>query len=97
MRTQVSETSREAFNSIRREGKLQPMQKSILDALDGGRTYTRKQLRQVTGMELSSVCGRVNSLLAAGLVEIIGEVKDEKTGKRQELIGLPRIQRDLFE
>lgn len=96
MRTQVSETSRDAFNSIRREGKLQPMQKSILDALKDGRLYTRKQLRDITGMELSSVCGRVNSLLAAGLIDLHGEVRDEKTGKRQELIGLPKIQRDLF-
>lgn len=97
MRTQVSETSREAFHSIRREGKLQPMQQSILDAIAGQGACTRKQLSRFTGMELSSVCGRVNSLLAAGLIEIKGEVRDEKTGKRQELIGLPMAQRDLFE
>lgn len=96
MRTQVSETSREAFHSIRKEGKLQPMQQSILDALKGGRLYTRKQLRDVTGMELSSVCGRVNSLLAAGLVELRGDSVDPKTGKRQELIGLAKTQHELF-
>lgn len=96
MRTQVSETSREAFHGIRREGKLQPMQQEILNALKDGHLYTRKQLRHVTGMELSSVCGRVNSLLAAGLIDVRGEVRDEKTGKMQELLGLPKAQGVLF-
>lgn len=96
MRTNVSETSRMAYHQLRDEKKLQPMQQRILDALRSG-AMTRKQLRDSTGMELSSVCGRVNSLLASGLVELHGEAKDAKTGKAQELVGLPRCSGSLFE
>ena len=96
MQTQVSETSRAAFCSLVKEKKLQPMESKILVALKAGRAYTRKQLRDLTKMELSSVCGRVKSLLKAGLIEVQGEALDKHTGKRQELIGLPSAQGSLF-
>lgn len=96
MRAQVTDTSRMAYHQLRDEKRLQPMQTKVLDALRSG-AMTRKQLRDSTGMELSSVCGRVNSLLAAGLIELHGEAKDPETGKVQELVGLPRCSRSLFE
>lgn len=89
MRTAVAGTSLEAFRSLQSERKLQPMQQKILDAVADGRAYTRKQLRDITGMELSSVCGRVNSMMESGLLEARGEVRDPSTGKPQELVGLP--------
>lgn len=52
-------------------------------------TYTRKQLVDAVGMELSAVCGRVNSLLAKRALCVRGFRIDPKTCKRQELIGLP--------
>lgn len=96
MRTNVTETSRQAFAELQRDRMLQPMQQRILDVLAGGARMTRKQLRDATGMELSSVCGRVNSLLAAGLIETFGETVDPKTRKSQELLGLAREQLNLF-
>ena len=88
MRTAVTETSREAYRSLIHEHKLQPMQEKILELLSDNIPRTRKEIRDATGMELSSVCGRVNSLLAAGLVKIVGEKRDSKTGKWQEMIEL---------
>ena len=99
MRIAQSDTARDAYRTLRKERRLQPMQKRIMAcfAWDHGRGYTRKQLRDLTGMELSTVCGSVNSLIAAGLLEVIGEVRDPATGKMQELVGLPRVrQRSLF-
>lgn len=50
---------------------------------------TRKQLVDAVGMELSAVCGRVNSLLAKKALCVRGFFVDPKTRKRQELVGLP--------
>lgn len=90
MRIAQTKTAREAYRALQRERKLQPMQERILACFFGGGCYTRKQLRRMTGMELSSVCGRVASLIASGHLRIVGEVRDPETGKMQELIGLRR-------
>ena len=84
----VTDTSREAYWSLVAERKLQPMEEKILVLLSDNTARTRKEIRDKTGLELSSVCGRVNSLLAAGLVKILGEKRDSKTGKWQEMIEL---------
>ncbi len=84
----VTDTSREAYWSLVAERKLQPMEEKILVLLSDNTARTRKEIRDKTGLELSSVCGRVNSLLAAGLVKIVGEKRDSKTGKWQEMIEL---------
>lgn len=96
MQIAQTETARDSYRTLQRDRKLQPMQERILACFASGRAYTRKQLRDLTGMELSSVCGRVNSLIAAGLLEVLGESRDPATGKPQELVGLPRGQRRLF-
>ena len=84
----VTDTSREAYWSLVAERKLQPMEEKILVLLSDNIARTRKEIRDKTGLELASVCGRVNSLLAAGLVKIVGEKRDSKTGKWQEMIEL---------
>jgi len=83
----VTDTSREAYWSLVAERKLQPMEEVILGLLADNIPRTRKEIRDATGMELSGVCGRVNSLLASGVVDVIGEKTDPGTRKRQELIG----------
>jgi len=92
----ATETSREAYRGLIADRKLQPMEQKILDALSDNIPKTRKELRDQTGLELSSVCGRVNSLLAVPLVRIAGEKRDSKTGKWQELIELIPVVHDLF-
>lgn len=97
MQINQSETSRAAFAGLKKEKKIQPMESKILAAMAAGREYTRQQLAKMTRMELSSVCGRVKSLLQAGRVEIKGEATDPKTGKRRQTIGLPSAQMGLFQ
>jgi len=94
MRTAVTETSRAAYWSLVGEHKLQPMQEKILDLLCDNVPRTRKEIRDATGLELSSVCGRINSLIALGVLSVVGYCLDKKTNKRQELIGFK--QPDFF-
>ena len=96
MRVHVTETSSMAFRALVKDGKLQPMQTKILQALERGK-LTRKELSVATGMELSGVCSRVNELIASGLVRISGTKRDEKTNKLQELVGLAVKQYELFQ
>ena len=84
----ATDTSREAYWSLVAERKLQPMEEKILVLLSDNTARTRKEIRDKTGLELGSVCGRVNYLLAAGLVKIVGEKRDSKTGRWQEMIEL---------
>ena len=96
MRVHVTETSVMAYRGLVKDGKLQPMQTKILQALARGK-MTRKELSTATGMELSGVCGRVNALIASGLVCISGTKRDEKTNKLQELVSLAAKQFELFQ
>jgi hypothetical protein len=102
MKTHVSETSLSAYHSLKREGKITPMQQRIVDSMDAYKSYTRKELATVTNMELSSVCGRVNELLAEldpdqKLIMECGTRLDEKTGKRQGVVRLVPRQKALIQ
>lgn len=97
MRINQAETAIASFHSLSVPHYLQPAEAKVM-ALFAGETVvlTRKQIRNSTDMELSSVCGRVNSLLAKGKLAVRGEVIDQKTKKPQELLGLPvPVQRSL--
>ena len=70
----VSTTSREAYKEHRDTGKLGMQAQRILTAMIDGQGYSRRELARAMGLELSSVCGRVNELLQAGLLVEGGEV-----------------------
>lgn len=97
--TAFSATKSESFHSLSPAGYLQPAQQKVMDLFaDDGIALTRKQIAAAAAMELSSVCARVNALIAAGRLVPRGERKDPRTGKQQELVGLPvRGQRELFQ
>jgi hypothetical protein len=57
-----------AYDDHRSRGRASSQQLKILDALEGVVGYSRRELAEVTGIELSSVCGRVNELLAIGML-----------------------------
>lgn len=64
----VANTSMLAYEQHKRTGKIAPQQRKIVDALEFGFAFSRRELVKLTGMELSSVCGRVNELLQLGLI-----------------------------
>jgi predicted transcriptional regulator len=58
----------------------------ILDALFMRPAMSRSQLAEVTGMRLSSVCGRVNELLEDGKLIVAGKVFDRVTERNVETL-----------
>jgi len=91
MKTAVADTSLAAYRSLSDEHYLQPKERQIMAAFaDTSETaLTRKQLARAVDMELSSVCGRVKSLLEKKALCVRGFYVDAKTRKRQELVGPP--------
>lgn len=66
---------------------LSASQARIMDALFM-RSLSRAQLADATGMRLSSVCGRVNELLAKERLAIKGTAWDDETRRNVELVGI---------
>ncbi|PRC92650.1 hypothetical protein [Solimicrobium silvestre] len=91
MKSLHSETKSESFHSLSIPEYLQPAEKRIIALFNNTSiALTRKQIRDALGdMELSGVCGRVNSLITKNRLANRGERKDPKTRKSQGLVGLP--------
>lgn len=81
----MNETSLRAYAELKAQRKLQPMELKVLVAL-GERPRTRDEIAAFTGMRLSSVCGRVASLRAAGVIKELVQVRCPETGKMQALL-----------
>lgn len=64
----VSTTSREAYQEHKDAGKVGLQAQRILTSMIEGQGYSRRELARAMGIELSSVCGRVNELLQIGLL-----------------------------
>jgi hypothetical protein len=43
--------------------------------------YSRREIVQITGLELSSVCGRINEMLQSGMLKEVSQRKCKVTGK----------------
>jgi hypothetical protein len=85
----VAETSREAFHSLPVEHYLQPKQLAVLKLFTGPEVHlSRQQISAMVPMSINGVCGRVDSLVTAGLLQEHGERRDPITGKRQKLLRL---------
>lgn len=50
------------------------------------RPLTRAQIANLTGLKLSSVCGRANELIKAGLIEVCGKEWDVETQRNVEVL-----------
>ena len=93
----VSDTSRAAYRSLSPAHFLQPMQARIMALFKPDTSLSRQQISRKARISINGVCGRVDSMLAAGLLEEHGERVDSLTHKRQKLLRLPRPEQvDLF-
>lgn len=81
MRTAIRETSRAAYQDLRESGRVTSSQQAILSAMRPGRDYSLSELAAMTGIEKSSVSGRINELLASGQVVISRMRACKITGK----------------
>ena len=64
----VAQTSISAYKEHIATGKVGAQAQAILDFMNQGDNYSRRELSVLTGLELSSICGRVNELLEVGLL-----------------------------
>ena len=85
MKTKVTRTSI-ANHRQNLEGRVyQPLQAKIISALKRKRRpLTRNELAILTGISINSVCGRVNALLKADVLEVDGIKKCPITGRNVE-------------
>lgn len=67
MRTNVSETSRGAYDHLKSAGTLGTRQKQILAAMRPDRDYSLQELSKLTKLPINVVSGRVSELKNAPL------------------------------
>lgn len=77
----VASTSIAAYREHQAAGKIGLQAQKILDTMLAGKDYSRRELAAKAGLELSSVCGRVNEMLGIGLIEEGPPRKCKVTGK----------------
>ena len=77
----VADTSIDAYIEHKESGKIGKQAEYILNSLQDGKSYSRRELANKFNLELSSVCGRVNELMAEGLLEETDKRACEVTGK----------------
>lgn len=82
MLTNVTETSRQAYAEHRASGLVTASQQKVLEVMRHGRDYSLSELSAMTGIEKSSVSGRINELLASGQVVISRMRTCKVTGKK---------------
>lgn len=78
----VARTSRLAYMELQANGKESTQKGKVLkEVLRHSDGLTRRQLAELTGLELGAVCGRVNALVRDGLLDDSEVVKCEVTGQ----------------
>jgi hypothetical protein len=88
----VAFTSIDAYKEHKAQGKVGTQAQHILDFLAFGKDYSRREISGLTGLELSSVCGRVNELLEIGALKEVIPRKCKVTGKTIK----PVVKNSLF-
>ena len=84
MRTNVKDTSIDAFYDLKKSG-MQEQQAKILSVMREGEFYTRRELSKLSGIETSSVSGRINAMLDI-FFSVVGIKKCSISGKNVEAI-----------
>jgi predicted HTH transcriptional regulator len=87
MRTQMAETSLDAFYDLKQSPTLQDQQRKIINVMKPEVTYTRRALASLAKLETSTASARINSLLDTHIV-VVGKTKDPLTKKTVEALQL---------
>jgi len=77
----MNETSLQAYWSEKLSHRFEVREAQVMDNLNIDGPATRKELARRTGLSLSSICGRVYSLIKEGFVEEYAKVPDPDTLK----------------
>lgn len=83
----MTSTSIEAYQKINEDGTVGQQAEEILKFLKfHGEPMTNKEIQQSTGLEISSVSGRVNDLKKHGKVVVVGKRPCEVTGNTATIV-----------
>ena len=80
-KTDIQDTSIQAYNGIKYDGTLQKQEKQIVDNMKRGQNYSLQELSQITGIGINAVSGRCNGLKKKGVLECADNRKCNVTGK----------------
>ena len=92
----IKGTSRTAYLHHSVEGHTISQREHIMRCLSTSGPLTRFQISRLTGIRLTSVCGRVKALIDKGQIEITHEAEDPMTGKAAEYLKAVFIQARMF-
>lgn len=95
MKTDVAASSIDYYYGSRALSTFADQEKAILAVMQHGKTYTRRELSRLTGIEVSSVAGRVNSLIHLGVIEVIGRKVCSVTRINVEALMLTPVQMEM--
>lgn len=96
---QVADTSREAYQEIKTNGKKVTGQQRVIAFLSKSNdSFTRAEIATYSGLPLSTVCGRVRELIDSGLIEepLNGRRKCSIRGTKAKTVQLYRGQKEMF-
>lgn len=92
----VRATSRSSYLSHVIDGHALSQREHILNCLSMSGPLTRFQISRITGIRLTSVCGRVKALIDNGQIERSHDAEDPMTGKAAEYLRVVRMQKRMF-
>lgn len=96
-RTAIRDTSLDSWDAIQADGTLSRQERELVACLARIGTYpTRRELAKASGIDHCSVSGRVNSLVAAGIVIELPARKDRISGRMASPLMLRPAQRGMF-
>lgn len=86
----IADTSRDNYREHRDSGKLGEQQRKLMVwfHVEQGE-HTRSEIALATGMRLSSVCGRINELIALGYLTEAARRPCMVTGKSAHPVKIP--------
>ena len=96
MNTNMAQTSVTAYHDHVASGAKLKQREAIMDYMEGKGPATRRQIARNLEFELGATAGRVNKLVADGLLIDRGTIKCSTTNKTVGLVGLPETQGELF-
>ena len=93
-----ADTAIESFHAHHASGKAQAQQSRILAFIEAaGGDWSIGELAHALTMEKSTVSARLNECLAAELLVEKPKRKDRRSGVRIRPVGLPSVQKALFQ
>ncbi|MBU3639997.1 hypothetical protein [Polynucleobacter sp. AP-RePozz3-80-G7] len=97
MRTQVRDTSRNAYQSITDSGQVGAQASFILSHICSTRDYSLQELCKITNLPINVISGRCNDLKKAGLLVEAPKRPCSESKRTIHPVALPKGQGELFQ